>query len=168
MKANYEERAKKFIAQVYPYIKNCRDNFDFELAIHQFNKLNHRKVQVAYGSTRIALITSDYVIKVDYDGWGTGIFGSCKSEVRMYRQAKRDGFDYLLAKITPYRQKYNRTFYIMPRIKGVGRTPWDADFYLTNTEEDWVEEHIGDLHNENYGWKNGHIVIIDYAHNDLK
>lgn len=163
---NYETRAKKFIAIIYPYIKNCKDSFDFSFAIRQFNKKYHRNVRVAYGSTRVALITSDYVIKMDYKGWGTGTFGDCANEVRMYRQAKKDGFDYLLAKITPYRQKYNRTFYIMPKIPNIRKRAYDAEYYITdNKEYDWLCENIGDRHCLNYGYQNGHIVMIDYAYN---
>ena len=125
--SSYEVRAKKFIAKIYPYIKNCNDLFDFSLAINRFNRECHRKVQIASGSTRVVLITSDYVIKVDYNGWGKGRWGSCADEVRMYRQAKRDGFEYLFAKVTPVRKGYNRTFYIMPRIGGIGKKPYDAD-----------------------------------------
>jgi hypothetical protein len=68
----------------------------------------------------------------------------------------------LFAKISRY--DYNGTaFYIMPRIHGVGKTDWDADEYLTEDENDWVYEHVCDLHNGNYGWKDGHVVIFDYA-----
>lgn len=162
---NYVERAKDFIAKLYPYIQNCYDEHDFANAIYHFNQEHHRRVYMEYGSTRIALITSDYVIKINYDGWGRGSFGDCADEVRMYRKAVQDGYDYLLAKITPYRKNYNRTFYIMPKITGIERTYGDAENYVTEEEYDWLCSNIGDRHNKNYGWKNGHIVIIDYAYN---
>lgn len=165
--SNYEERAKKFIAQIYPFIKDCHDDSDFAFAISHFNKIYHRNVRMAYGSTRIAMITSDYVVKIDYDGWGTGRFGSCKDEVRMYRRAVKEGYAYLLAKITPYRKDYNRTFYIMPKISGIEKRFGDAEEYLDDDEYDWLCSNIYDRHNQNYGWKNGHIVMIDYACNAL-
>lgn len=163
--SNYEVRAKKFIAKVYPYIKNCDDSFDFSLAINRFNLECHRNVQIASGSTRVVMITSDYVIKVDYDGWGKGRWGSCADEVRMYRKAKHDGFAHLFAKVTPVRKGYNRTFYIMPRIGGIAKKPCDADEYVDGDDYDYLYENVGDLHNQNYGWKDGHIVMIDYAYN---
>lgn len=163
--SNYEVRAKKFIAKVYPYIKNCDDSFDFSLAINRFNRECHRNVQIASGSTRVVMITSDYVIKVDYDGWGKGTWGSCADEVRMYRKAKHDGFAHLFAKVTPVRKGYNRTFYIMPRIGGIAKKPYDADEYVDGDDYIYLYENVGDLHNHNYGWKDGHIVMIDYAYN---
>lgn len=163
--SSYEVRAKKFIAKVYPYIKNCDDSFDFSLAINRFNQDCHRNVQIASGSTRVVMITSDYVIKVDYDGWGKGAWGSCADEVRMYRKAKHDGFAHLFAKVTPVRKGYNRTFYIMPRIGGIAKKPYDADEYVDGDDYIYLYENVGDLHNHNYGWKDGHIVMIDYAYN---
>ena len=165
MRKSYEERARKFLEKIYPYIQNCKDNFDFSLAIRNFNHDCKRNVKCSYGSTRIVMICSDFVIKVDYNGWGAGQFGSSKDEVRMYRQAKKDGFEYLFAKITPVRKGYNRTFYIMPKINGIGKKEYDADYYLEGDEYDYIYENIGDLHNHNYGWKDGHIVMIDYAYN---
>lgn len=168
MRKSYEERARKFLEQIYPYIKDCEDNFDFSLAIRKFNHDYKRNVKYSYGSTRIAMITSDYVIKVDYDGWGSGRFGSCEDEVEMYQRAEMDGFEYLFAKITPIqKEEYNRTFYIMPKITGIGKEPWDADHYLEGKEYYYICEHVGDLHNQNYGWKDGHIVMIDYAFNSM-
>ena len=163
--SNYEIRAKKFIAEVYPYIKDCGDNFDFSVAIRRFNRDHHRNVQIASGATRVVMITSDYVIKVDYDGWGRGQFGSCADEARMYRKAKRDGFAHLFAKITAVRKGYDRTFYIMPRIRGIGKKPYDATAYVGGDEYDYLDNNVGDLHHYNYGWKDGHIVMIDYAYN---
>jgi len=163
----YEERAKDFIAEVYPYIKSCYSYSSMCKAIRAFNHEHHRKVRVVSGSTRIALITSDYVVKMNYDGWGSGTFGNCNDEVRMYRQAVKDGYAHLLAKITPYRKDYNRTFYIMPKITGIEKKPYDADEYVNGHEYLWLYKNIGDRHNGNYGWKDGHIVMIDYAYNSF-
>lgn len=163
---NYEARAKDFIAQIYPYIENCKTTDSIYNVINKFNIEHHRKVKVARGSTRVVLITSDYVIKFDYDGWGKNTFGSCRSESRMYKQAVKEGYAYLLAKITPYRQHYNRTFYIMPKITGIGREWDDAENFVEDEEAyKWLCDNIGDRHFMNYGWKDGHIVMIDYAYN---
>lgn len=166
MRTSYEERAKKFIALLNPYIKGCRAVYQFENAIDRFNTDYHRNVVVAFGSTRIAFITSDYVIKINYHGWGEGTFGGCADEVKMYRYAQKQGYAHLLAKITPYRGGYNRTFYIMPKISNIRDGANDAEYYLSDEEEEkWLCKNIGDRHCLNYGWKDGHIVMIDYAYN---
>lgn len=164
MKSNYEERAKKFIAQFYPYIEACRSYHDFYEAVESFNYDFHRKVFFSYGLTRCAFITSDYVIKINYALHERNFekFGDCDVEINTYAQAESAGFAYLFAKITEY--FYQGTlFYIMPRIYGIGRTDYDAVCYLNEKEAYWVLDHVADLHSKNYGWKNKHIVIIDYA-----
>lgn len=159
MRSNYEDRAKQFIQQIFPYIEDCETHDERLEAVLTFNSQNHRKVKYAHGSSRYALISSDYVVKVDYRHtcWGTS-----EDEIELYNEAVQDGFEYLFAKISRYQYR-DRYFYIMPRIEGVGSTPWDADEYLEEDEADWCWYHVCDLHNENYGWKNGHVVIIDYA-----
>lgn len=166
MMTSYEERAKKFIALFNPYIKECKSLHQFKNAVASFNADHHRHVKMASGSTRIAFITSDYVIKINYHGWGEGKFGGCADEVKMYRVAEEQGYAHLLAKITPYRGNCNRTFYIMPKIDHIKDDADDAEYYMQNkTEKKWLRENIGDRHCLNYGWKDGHIVMIDYAYN---
>ena len=74
--------------------------------------------------------------------------------------------EHLFAKITRY--DYNGTsYYIMPRIYGIGRKDDDAYDWMTEDELEWVQEHgICDLHNLNYGWRKGHVCIIDYSAHD--
>lgn len=159
----YEIRAEKFIHQIFDYIDGCKQLSQFEKAVRRFNADHNRKVKFAHGLTRVCFITSDYVIKYDF---GTernlGRFGTCRNEVQTYALAERDGFAYLLAKPTmiEYKEKW---FCIMPRINGIEKYSYDVNYYLTNEENDWVSDHIYDLHNGNYGWKNRHPVIIDYA-----
>ena len=65
---SYEERAKDFIAQIYPYIEKA--NFDTDgmsSLVEEFNEKYSRKVLFKCGIARIALITSDYVVKYTYD-----------------------------------------------------------------------------------------------------
>lgn len=159
MRNTYEVRAQKFIQQIAPYFDYAVDHDDREYAVDCFNFDYRRKVIYAHGMTRYALITSDYVVKVDY---ASTRWGNSEDEMEIYEEAKQDGFDYLFAKISRY--DYNGTsYYIMPRIHGIGKKWYDADEYLTEEELDWVRDHICDLHNENYGWKNGRVVIFDYA-----
>ena len=160
MKSNYITRAKKFVPIVDEIIHNCPN---IELEINRFNVAHKRKVIFAHGLTRYAFITSDYVIKVDYDDFEITRFGGCEDELELYEEAKLDNMEYLFAEITKY--EYNgHDYYIMPRIHGIGRTEENATEYMTQKEMDWCDDHdLTDLHYLNYGWKNRHICIIDYS-----
>ena len=101
MRNSYEVRAERFIYQLYPYIQNCECYYDFDKAIKFFNIRNRRKVIFAHGLTRVAFITSDYVVKMTFGRQDyINNFGDCEAEYHMYKRAERDGFDYLLAKPT--------------------------------------------------------------------
>ena len=68
MKSDYRIRAKKFLKSIFPYIDGYM--WDVDDVMYQVEKYNYdkkRHVLVSCGSARIALITSDYVIKWDYD-----------------------------------------------------------------------------------------------------
>ena len=70
MKSSYIDRAKKFIAQIYPYIIAYVKNntvYHYERAVRAFNIEHHRKVKVHNGAVRVVFITSDYVVKLVYD-----------------------------------------------------------------------------------------------------
>ena len=166
MKSSYIVRAQRFIEEVYPYIegKTTSPNECYR-AIQQFNMRKSRKVQVAHGCSRIAFITSDYVVKFDYDKSEVRRLGGCESEVRFYQFAEQEGFAYLLAEITPF--TYNGyTFYIMPRVYGIGRYEYSyAEDMAHGAEEDFLRTYLYDLHEENYGWYRGQVVIVDYACN---
>lgn len=166
---NYIERATDFIHEVYPVIRENLDNpYALRKIMNSFNLRNSRNVKVANGSARVALISSDYVVKWDYDLDCVDEIGGCENEIELYEIAEREGFAYLFAKIT--RVKYSdHYFYVMPRIHGIGRTEERAWRYMTYKEKDWCERHhLTDLHDENYGWKNNHIVIVDYAFQEDK
>lgn len=163
---SYEIRARKFARQIYPYVTNCRKVSDYTRAISRFNYEHHRKVRVAYGQTRVALITSDYVLKIDY-GKLQHRFGGCADEYRAYQKVRRDGFAHLFAKIAPFMVN-EIVFYIMPRVDGVGSEYNDYDdvyetYGLTEEESDYLSENFYDLHCENYGHMNGRVVVVDYA-----
>ena len=165
MITSYEVRARKFANDIYPYINNCKSPFEFETAVSRFNRINHRAVRVAYGQTRVALITSDYVLKIDY-GTRSSLFGGCENEYQAYQKAYHDGFAYLFAKISPVMVK-ERVFYIMPRIERIGiefngfDEAWDV--VKSDDERDYLYDNFSDLHHENFGWKHGKPVIVDYA-----
>ena len=161
---SYEERAKDFIKEIFPIIADVNTPWSVREKIAIFNHQNRRNIIVGNGLSRIALITSDYVVKWDYDEDEVGIIGGCENEIELYALAKEDGFEYLFAKITRY-QYNDRTFYIMPRITGIGRHEYNyADEYMTEAEKKWCNNHsLTDLHCNNYGFRNGHVCIIDYA-----
>lgn len=160
---SYEERAKNFIAEIFPYIQHCGSHYAMERMIDDYNRDHNRKVAYCHGLTRFALVTSDYVVKVDYNPRKIAEFGGCEKEIALYEEAESDGFAYLFAKITRFDYMGNR-FYIMPRVHGIGRFPWDAWEYMTAEEADWCNDHnLKDLHNFNYGWKEDHVVLIDYG-----
>ena len=98
MKTNYEVRAKKFIQQVADYIENCYVPDDFNEAIERYNEAKKRHVRVESGACRVVLITSDYVVKIDYNPQKIEIFGGCEDEYEFYQYAKDDGYEYLFAK----------------------------------------------------------------------
>ena len=166
MANDYITRAKKFVQEIYPLIKNCRNEWDYAESVDEFNALKHRKVIFNHGLTRVALITSDYVVKFDWNQYQVETWGGCEDEISLYEEAEADGFAYLFAKITRYEYNNSR-FYIMPRIHGIGRTFDDAWEYMTEREYNWCEDHgVHDLHNHNYGWRDDQICIIDYAAHD--
>ena len=161
---NYEDRAKDFIKMLFPLIDDCQDVWDFREAVAMFNRLYTRKVRCNNGIARVAFISSDYVVKLEYDPHEVRCVGGGENEVSMYAIAEREGFAYLFAKVTPY-DYCGKRFYIMPRIHGIGRYEYDyADEHMTEAECEFCDRHqISDLHCNNYGFRNGHVCIIDYA-----
>ena len=162
---DFEIQARTLLQKLYPYIEHLTTVWSIENAVAEFNYKNKTKIKTKHGSTRIALICDDFVIKFNYDGWGSGSFGNGASEVRMYRKAVKDGFGYLFAPIVPVRKGYNRTFYLMPKIHDVGKCDENAEEFLNTEECRYIHRNVGDTHNENYGWENDHVVLIDYAYN---
>jgi len=166
MKSNYLDRAMKFLKQFYPYIEHCSGVEGYEEMTDLFNQeYKNRKVICCHGISRIAFITSDYVIKFDYDREACDFYGGCEDEVEFYEFACQEGFEYMFAAIT-HVSYGGRDFYIMPRVKNVGKCPmcWANEFF-TGEESDFIEAYLCDLHDENYGWHNRRPVIFDYAFN---
>ena len=160
---NYIERAKDFIEQVYPYVAHCTNVWDVGQRIKMYNADYTRNVIVKNGLSRIALITSDYVVKFDYDPNEACCIGGCENELELYSWAKLEGFAYLLAEITAYSCN-DHIFYIMPRIRGIGSGHHYAEKYMTEEEKDFCRRHkITDLHTSNYGFRHGHVCLVDYA-----
>ena len=161
---SYEERAKDFIKEIFPYIHDYMGSpWCMHEVVDQFNKEHSRHVQMRSGCARIALLTSDYVVKFDYDEDTVDEIGGCLNEMYMYDIAEREGYAYLFAKITHVTYQ-DRDFFIMPRIR-TDEVYGSAWHHLTDAEASWCHKHsITDLHSGNYGFRNGHVCIFDYGY----
>lgn len=168
MQNNYEVRAQKFIQQIFPFIEDIMEDFyEIEDAVDTFNETYHRKVSMRYGDARVALITSDYVVKFTYDYEAEEEIGGGENEIALYEQAVKDGFEYLFAKVSRY-EYMGKYFYIMPKIDHIGerKNLWNhADDFMTPEEQNWCEDHfLIDLHSSNFGFRGGKVCIVDYAY----
>ena len=172
IKTDYEVRAKAFIKEFAPYLKGIRvtrsNSYRIYDAVRRFNVDKKRNVKVASGASRIALITSDYVVKLDF---GTTWAGNSKTEMLGYQQAQKDGYEYLLAKISLYKC-CNRSFFIMPRARVAETLTWRGQKRLwdklTEDERSYIRDNFEDLHENNWGSLNGKLILIDYAWNNFK
>lgn len=163
MKSNYVVRATKFMESFFPYMRKYKNNIN--IAVTEYNEHYHRAVRVCQGAVRRVLVTSDYVIKWDYDQANSKCFGGCREEYKKYQEIKDSYYSYLFAEITPIEIK-GHVFYVMPRVKALGI---DCNQYidevLTEDEYEYVFDvaEIGDVHDENWGYLDGKVKIIDYA-----
>lgn len=166
MKSNYIVRAMKFLNEFLPYMDGCSSPSDYQMMTDMFcDDHKGRKVLCCYGIARVAIITSDYVVKFDYSKKACDFYGGCEDEVKFYDFAVREGFAHLFAEIT-HVSVGGRDFYIMPRVKGVMRRAGHyAEEFFFGEERAFIDENLNDLHDENYGWVNNRPVIFDYAMN---
>ena len=175
MKSDYRVRACKFLKSFWKYLEAV-DIHDLDMVQDALQSylLDHpsRRVTLCNGSARMAIITADYVIKWDYNEDNIEEIGGCDSEQWVYENAKRAGFSYLFAEITPYYFE-GYEFVIMPRIPNIGFAAHkrlhckNINEILTEEEEDYIHSiHLTDLHSYNWGIKNHKPVIIDYAYID--
>ena len=163
----YVERAEDFIKELYEVKgKNTFEkNYGVRRIVAKYLSLHpRRRVKVEEGAARTAIITSDYVIKIDTGYPGT--YGGCEQEMEFYDYACDSGMEYLLAKPTLF--KYKRmNFYIYPRASVYASMRHSRNWYgeLTYDEQSFVDE-ICDLHAGNIGFIHGRLCIIDYAMNN--
>lgn len=165
MKSDYRVRALRFLNYILPYLgDDIFDVTEIQYRVDEFNRDHSRKVEVMWGSARIALITSDYVVKWDYDMDDARDIGGCADEYRAYQQAKEQGFDYLFAETTLVNIN-DIEFSIMPRIRNIGpdHHGGEIDNYLTEWEWDWLRKFDKDIHHYNWGIRHGKACVIDYA-----
>ena len=175
MKSDYRIRAQKFIEQIFPYIDGYMyDDLDETFKrVMKFANEKHRKILVANGISRIAIITADYVIKWDRyipeDEADRCVAGDCEKEYLTWRwlQDENPGYAYLFAEITRFRFS-GENFYIMPRVRGIDENRSDAWDYVDGEEEDFLYEWFYDLHGGNFGIdREGNVTIFDYAWNKI-
>lgn len=167
MKTNYVARAIKFMNQFMDFAGDVdmSDSWKVLVKVREFNRRYNRKVIVSSGSCRIALITADYVIKWDYNENNVHDFGGCKDELENYHDAVANGYDYLLAKITPFTNEKG-TFYVMPRIKRIASHEnkyIDLEDFLSKDEYRYISNTFRDLHRANWGLIGNKAIIFDYA-----
>jgi len=162
----YEERAMDFIKELYEVkgTNTFMKNYGVRRIVAEYLSLHpRRKVKVAEGAARTAIITSDYVIKIDTGMVDT--YGGCENEEEFYEYACECSMEYLLAKPTHFR--YKRTdFYIYPRASVytdfMRHRSWRSE--LSYAEREFIDL-IDDLHEGNIGFLHGKLCIIDYAMN---
>ena len=172
MKKSYIERAMRMAELLSSYMENYNKNESIyvrcKMAALEYNERHSRSsMRCDNGSTRIAFIISDYVLKVDYREIKS--YGNSETELKAWDFIRKNGVEEYFAEITKYTSKSGITFYIMPRIKHVGE--YDEDwFFETLYKTDivacgFIQDNFCDFHENNFGIKNGHPVMIDYAWN---
>lgn len=174
MKKSYIERAMRMAELLSSYmdsyteIKSIYDRC--RMASRDYN-LRHKRscVGFEFGSTRLAFIISDYVLKVDYND--RRMFGNSETELKAWDFIRDEGMEKYFAEITKYVSKNGITFYIMPRINNIGgcRSCVLFDYLRENDDSAYyfINRYFADIHDNNFGIKDGHPVIIDYACNSL-
>ena len=174
MKKSYIERAMHMAELLSSYMDNYTEiesTYDkCRMASRDYN-LRHKRscVGFEFGSTRLAFIISDYVLKVDYQD--RRMLGNSETELKAWNFIRDEGMEKYFAEITKHVSKSGITFYIMPRINNVGECKSGVLFnYLRENDASayyFVNKYFEDIHENNFGIKNGHPVIIDYACNSL-
>ena len=172
MKKSYIERAMRMAEILSSYMDSYNKNESIyvkcKMAAFEYNKRHSRSsMYFDNGSTRFVFIISDYVLKVDYQTIRS--FGNSETELEAWNFIRENGMEEYFAEITKYTSKSGIIFYIMPRIKHIGE--YDEEwFYDTLYDIDigaycFIQDNFCDFHENNFGIKNGHPVVIDYAWN---
>ena len=172
MKKSYIERAMRMAEILSSYMDNYSKTEPIyskcNRAAEEYNiRHKHSSMGFENGSTRLAFVISDYVLKVDYQTIHS--FGNSESELKAWDFIRKNGMEEYFAEITKYTSKSGITFYIMPRIKHVGEYDEESLFealYETDiVAYSFIQDYFYDFHENNFGFKNGHPVMIDYAWN---
>ena len=174
MKKSYIERAMRMAEILSSYMNSYSEIESIyakcKMAAMEYNtRHKHSSMGFESGSTRLAFIVSDYVLKVDYAE--IEAYGNSESELRAWGFIRKSGIKKYFAEITKYVSKSGITFYIMPRISHVGDYggDWLLDYLYENdiSAHNFIGDYFEDMHDYNFGIRYGHPVIIDYAWNYL-
>ena len=85
MRNSYEVRAQRFVKMLAPYLNGCVRCYDYEDALEAFlSDHPYRRIHFDHGMTRVAFITADYVVKIDYDEDEVKTFGGGEKEIAFY------------------------------------------------------------------------------------
>ena len=174
MKKSYIERAMRMAEILSSYMNSYSEIESIyakcRMAATEYNT-RHKRSSMGFesGSTRLAFIVSDYVLKVDYAE--IEAYGNSESELKAWDFIRESEMEKYFAEITKYVSKSGITFYIMPRISHVGDYggDWLLDYLYMNDAYAYgfIQDNFNDFHDYNFGVKCGHPVIIDYAWNYL-
>ena len=174
MKKSYIERAMRMAEILSSYMNSYSEIESIyakcKMATMEYNERHkHSSMGFESGSTRLAFIISDYVLKVDYAE--IEAYGNSESELKAWDFIRKNGMEKYFAEITKYVSKSGIIFYIMPRVNGVGEYSgdWLLDYLYVNDDYAYgfIQDNFNDFHDYNFGVKCGHPVIIDYAWNYL-
>lgn len=167
----YEENARNWLiknAYVLNSLWNCRDStFTFKQAF-----INDKSVRICSGMTRIVIVGEDFVIKINKpqtERWK--MFGNSRNEVRMYKKAVKDGYDWLFCPIRAMIVEHH-TYYVMEKVDSTAEdNGYSGDIsdefgeYLGEETMEYIKKNVFDIHSANFGFINDEPVIFDYAAN---
>lgn len=168
---SYEQNAKKWILENVQILNALWEHRESAIAFENAFRLDKR-VYIAYGMTRIAIVGEDFVIKINKPKtrcWE--MFGNSRDEVRMYKKAVKDGYDWLFCPIRAMIIAHH-TYYIMEKVDATAEDEGysgdiDDEFseYLGEEVIDYIKENVFDIHSANFGFIDNEPIIFDYAAN---
>ena len=160
---SYVVDAYRTMKNLSRYIYNWYDIDNVERAVSKYDRATWtNNLRVEFGSSRIVIIGSNFVVKWNYCDSAIVNIGGCEEELNMYYYACRCGKDYLFAEMSCI--YINGLFlYVMPFVSCVGQQKGWMEQYLDEEDYKWLVEKVRDLHSANWGVVDGQCVIIDYA-----
>lgn len=164
MTEDYIAHAVAFINEIASLLPRVLLYRELSRLAYEYSHTHDCKVRVQQGISRIVFVASDYVVKLDRNS-EYNEFGNCETEYEMYHFMVEHGYGEYFAPVTKVTVNYH-DFYIMPKVSGIHETDGEAWEWIAEKDEtaaDFIADNVDDLHNGNYGWENGHPVIIDYA-----
>lgn len=170
---SYLENARQEMKNLADYLDTWMDSSNYwrstmrlRFLIDEYNHSHNTHFIVRNGATRVVIIGSDYVIKVDYCKQDVKNYGGCYSEWRAYSEWKDSDYGYLLCPITKIKIGHHY-YYCMPRVDTIGNDMEidNIDEYISVDEQEWIDDNFADIHNANWGMLNDKVMLIDYAFN---